>query len=83
MCETIETLKSERDAALRSQEEVNHPVATRETVERVAKALFEDRKRVVTIRLDWSELRGDLRETHRIAARAALTAAGFTLEAGA
>ena len=60
-----------------------HPVADAATVERVAEALFHDRKRVITITLDWSDLRDDLRKTHRIAARAALRALGYTIQEGA
>ena len=58
-------------------------VADAATVERVAEALFHDRKRVITITLDWSDLRDDLRKTHRIAARAALRALGYTIQEGA
>ena len=66
--------RTERDAALRALEASKHPVATRETVERVALAVRDaDLSRSYLV---------PMHVYHKLA-RAALTAAGFTLEEGA
>ena len=57
-----------------------HPVATRETVERVAEVCMRARHPAC---FAWDYVTGEVKDEWRNIARAALTAAGFTLEAGA
>ena len=73
--------EQERDAALRALEASKHPVATRETVERVAKAI--DNADSDSLCPVWDAMTVHQKSVLCDMARAALTAAGFTLEAGA